>query len=126
MRKLLALLALLVLPLHAQAAQRIDQYTYFPSFGIGSTSSVAYGVAAGTTFAMIASDGNANALVRVFTTTAAYIAVGASPTATASGMLIPANTERIIEIPSGYKVSAAPLSSSGVLYSTLLTMFPTD
>lgn len=122
-----ALLALVLLTsFEASAAKRLggQGFSYFPSFGLGSTSSVAYTGTAGRTFALLSGVGEPTVLVRVLTTTAAYIAVGASPTAVASDMLLPANTETILEIPDGYKVSAVPLSSSGTLYATLLTVTP--
>lgn len=128
MKHLTLLVALALLPANGFAAKRLsNKYpSYFPVFGLGSTSSVAYTGAAGKSFSMLASDGAATNVVRVLTTTAAYIAVGSDPTATASDMLVPANTEIYLEILSGYKVSAVPLSSSGTLYVTNMVTYPNN
>lgn len=124
-------LLVLILSLYAgeaMAAKRLsNKYPqYLPVFGIGSTSSVAYGASPGTSFSMIAPNGEANALVRIVTTSAALVAVGASPTAAASDMLVPANTPIELEIPSTYKVSATPLSAAGTLYVTHLVTYPNN
>lgn len=107
------------------AAKRLSEFgaDYAQVFGVGSTSSVSYTGTAGSSFSMIAAGGSATAVVRVLTTTAAYIAVGSAPTATASDMLLPANTEIILEIPTGNKVSAVPLTTSGTMYVTHMILY---
>ena len=59
--------------------------------------------------------------VVVWTTTAAYIRVGADATATTADMPIPANTPIPFEVPAGtgapWRVSAIQVSSGGTLYA---------
>lgn len=57
--------------------------------------------------------------VRVVVTSAAHIAIGASPTATTTtDMYIPANVPEHIHVNPGEKVSAVMNASSGVVYVT--------
>lgn len=60
-------------------------------------------------------------VVRVTTTTAAYIAHGASPTATANDHYLPADTPWEFNINPGDKVSAVQVSSGGTLFVTEVT-----
>lgn len=108
------------------AAKRLSNrgFSYLPTFGVGSTGSVSYTATAGATSYLPAGDGSATALVRIFTSTAAYLAVGANPTATTAGIPIAANTEMILEVPSNHKISAVQLSAPGNLYVTHLVMYP--
>lgn len=119
-------LALLLLPIEANASKLVNagMRQYFPSVGLGSTQSVAYTGTAGITAQILSPNGGATELVSVLVTTAAYVAQGASPTATASDMLIPANTPTVLELLAGNKFSAVPLSSNGTLYVTHLITFP--
>lgn len=119
--KLLLALLLLASP-QAFAAKLVSQRAlqYLPTFGVGSTSSVAYTGVPGTSFRWYATGGGPTTLLRILTTSAALIKVGDAPTAGASDMLLPANTEMILEVISGYRVSAAPLSTGGSLYVTEL------
>lgn len=59
--------------------------------------------------------------VLVFCTTAAYVVVGESVTATTGGTPIPANTPIIMEVPRGtdapWRVSAIQIASGGDLYA---------
>lgn len=122
------LLALLLLSsAEAFAAKRLSWKApvYFPSVGLGSTSSVAYAGSAGSSFEWNPTGGGDTVLLRILTTTAAHIAVGTSPTATSASPILPANTEMILEVPAGSKVSAAPVSTAGVLWSTELVTYPT-
>lgn len=129
MRLAHSLLLVLLLAAPAHATKRLGSYgfSYAPTFGIGSTSSVAFVTGSVSSFGMIAPDGGDTSVVRVFTTAAAYIA--ANPPSSAAGatpydMLIPANTATELEIPSGYKISAFPAGGSGTLYSTIRTVTP--
>ncbi len=126
MRSLLLVSLLLFASVDGFAAKRLSNrgLSYLPSFGVGSTSSVAYTGSAASTFSMIAADGSATALVRLYTTTASFIAIGAAPIATSAGIPLAANTELILEIPSTYKISAVPQASNGLLYATHLIMYP--
>lgn len=122
------LIAVLLLASTEAYAAKLLSYRarqYFPAFGLGSTSSVAYtGAASGESFVWNAAGGGETALLRVFTTTAAHIAVGTDPDAGASDPILPANTEMILEVPAGYKVSAKPVSTAGVLFTTELVTYP--
>ncbi len=57
-------------------------------------------------------------VVRVFCTTAAYIAFGTAPTATTSDIPVPANTPEYFLISPGHKVSAVQSASGGNLHVT--------
>lgn len=57
-------------------------------------------------------------VVRVWLSTAGYIAIGASPTATTSDIPMPANTPEYFIVPPGAKVSAIQASSGGNLHVT--------
>lgn len=81
----------------------------------GATQTVSYTGTAGTISSAI---GEGTNVVRVWTSTAAYIAFGASPTATSSDIPIPANTPEYFLISPGHKVSAIQQSSGGNLFVT--------
>lgn len=82
--------------------------------GVLSThQSVAYTGTAGTIANAVVST-----LVRVVTTTAAYIKIGSSPTATNTDVYIPANTPEYFTIAAGQKVSAIQVSAGGTLHVT--------
>lgn len=57
-------------------------------------------------------------VIRVWLSTAGYIAIGASPTATTSGIPMPANTPEYFVVPPGSKVSAIQSASGGNLHVT--------
>lgn len=57
-------------------------------------------------------------VVRVWLSTAGYIAIGASPTATTSDIPLPADTPEYFIVPPGSKVSAIQASSGGNLHVT--------
>lgn len=59
--------------------------------------------------------------VRVVVTTAAYVAIGNSPTATAASVYCPADTPEYFTITPGMKVSAIQLSAGGTLHVTEIT-----
>ena len=77
------------------------------------TQKVAYTGTAG-----VISNGVAASFVRVVCSTAAYIAFGVSPTATASDMYVPADSPEYFRVPPGHKVSAVQVASGGTLYVT--------
>jgi hypothetical protein len=56
--------------------------------------------------------------VRVVVTTAAYIKIASSPTATSSDVYMPADTPEYFTIKEGEKVSAIQVSSGGTLHVT--------
>lgn len=60
-------------------------------------------------------------IIRVWLTTAGFIAIGASPTATTSDIPMPANTPEYFVVPPGSKVSAVQSSSGGNLFVTEMT-----
>lgn len=86
----------------------------------GSSQTVAYTGTAGTISNAV--NANQDTLAYVFCTTAAYIAVGAAPTATTSnGVAIPANIPIILDLRKGEKVSAIQVASGGSLYVSEIT-----
>ena len=88
---------------------------YWGAGRIGTHQSIAYTGTAGTI---------ANALtvgsykVRVVATSACYIAIGTSPTATTAGLYMPADTVEYFTCSPGEKVSAIQLSAGGTLHVT--------
>jgi hypothetical protein len=58
--------------------------------------------------------------VRVVVTTAAYIKIGNSPTATTSDVYMPADSPEYFTCTPGQKVSAVQVSSGGTLHVTEL------
>jgi hypothetical protein len=128
MRTRLILAALLLFSANAQAAKRLAMNgpNYLQAFGVGSTFSVSYTGTAGRTSIWYPTGGGNTVLLRIFTTSAAHIRTGTSPepTATASDFILPANTEMILEVPSGSKVSAVPVSTNGLLYTSEIITYP--
>lgn len=121
------LLSLLLAVTPAHAVRRISDNgpDYFPAFSQGSVQSVSFTGTAGAVN-IAASLGRANEIVRIFTTSKAYIAVGSGVTATAASMPIPAETEVTVEVPSGHRISAVSrgASGSGDLFVTHLEFLP--
>lgn len=106
----------------AYASQKLDRNGgYFPSFGYGSTTSVAYSGSQGS-LPILAAGGAQYELVRIYTTSAAYIDIGAAPAAGSSKMPVAANTATIIEVISGQHIAAVQQSASGTMYITRLPM----
>ena len=60
-------------------------------------------------------------VIRVWVTTAAFIKIAASPTATTSDIPMPANTPEYFVVPPGSKVSAIQSASGGSVYVTEMT-----
>jgi hypothetical protein len=81
----------------------------------GATQSKAYTGTAGVIDNPI---GSGVTIVRVWLTTAGFIAIGSSPTATTSDIPMPANTPEYFVVPPGSKVSAIQSASGGTLYVT--------
>lgn len=118
--KLFLVLALLI-STNAFAAQRLTSkgISYFPTFGVGSTSSVSYTGAQGSV-GILAQGGQTYELVRIYATTAAYIDIGANPNPSSAKMPIAANTELVVEVLSGHRIGALQQSAAGTLYVTRL------
>lgn len=106
------------------AAQRLSSKveSYLPVFGIQSTASVAYTGSQGSV-GVQSLVGEKTVLVRVLTTSAAYLDIGANPNPSSAGVPIAANTEMVIEVLSGYRIGAIQQSSSGTLYVTKLKIY---
>ena len=80
----------------------------------GKALTVAYTATAGTTTALVASS-----VVRVMTTTDAFIEIGLNPTAAVNtGTYLPAYSPEYFQCPPGSKVSAVQVANGGTLYIT--------
>jgi hypothetical protein len=88
---------------------------YFGTGRLGTHQSVAYTGTAGTITNAV---GTGVQKVRVVVTTAAYIKIGSSPTATTSDVYIPADSPEYFTIAAGEKVSAIQSASGGSLHVT--------
>jgi hypothetical protein len=121
---ILAVLILFSTNVHAAKLVSAKGLQYLPVFGVGSTGSVAYNGTANAGFKWFATGGGQTTLLRIMTTSAAYIAQGAAPTATALDLYLPANTELILEVPSGNKISAIQASGPGRVFATELITYP--
>lgn len=82
---------------------------------LGAHQSAAYTATAGTISNAV---GDGTFKVRVIVTTAAYIKIGSSPTATSSDVYMPANSPEYFTLMPGEKVSAIQASSGGTLHVT--------
>lgn len=82
---------------------------------LGTHQSAAYTGTAGTITNAV---GTGTLKVRIVVTTAAYVKVGNSPTATASDVYWPADTPEYVTITAGQKVSAIQVSAAGTLHVT--------
>jgi len=71
-----------------------------------------------TTAAIDNAIGSGTNKVRVVVTTAAYIKIGESPTATTSDVYMPADSPEYFTISAGEKVAAVQVSSGGNLHVT--------
>lgn len=124
MKLLLALLFLASANANAAKLVSSKALQYLPVFGIGSTSSVAYTNTSGETFVWNPVGGGQTTVLRVLTTSGAYISHGTAPSATALDMYLPANTEIILEILAGSKVSAVSAGGPGRLFTTEIITYP--
>lgn len=88
---------------------------YFGTGRLGTHQSVAYTGTAGTITTAITAGVRK---VRVIVTSAAYIKIGSSPTATTSDVYMPADGAEYFTISPGEKVSAIQVSSGGTLHVT--------
>lgn len=86
--------------------------------GILTTQSAAYTGTAGTITNGVGGSVGDFRVIRVMCTTFSFIAVGTAPTATTSGMPMPAFATEYFVVPTGYKVSAIQSSAAGTLYVT--------
>jgi hypothetical protein len=88
---------------------------YWGAGRIGTHQSVAYTGTAGTVANTITAGVQK---VRVCATSACYIAIGVSPTATTAGIYMPADSVEYFTVAAGEKVSAIQLSAGGTLHVT--------
>ena len=88
---------------------------YWGAGRIGTHQSVAYTGTAGTVANTVTSGVQK---VRVCASSACYIAIGVSPTATTASIYLPADTPEYFTIGPGEKVSAIQLSAGGTLHVT--------
>ena len=88
---------------------------YFGTGRLGTHQKVAYTGTAGTISNAV---GTGTQKVRVVVTSAAYIAIGVSPTATTNDPYMAADSPEYFTITSGEKVSAVQVSGSGTLHVT--------
>lgn len=88
---------------------------YWGAGRIGTHQSVAYTGTAGTVANTITAGVQK---VRVCATSACYIAIGVSPTATTAGVYMPADAVEYFTVAGGEKVSAIQLSAGGTLHVT--------
>lgn len=84
----------------------------------GTTQKVAYTGTAGTISTAV---GSQTRIVRLVVTSNAYVAFGASPTATTSDMYMPANVPEYFTMSPGDKVSAIQDAAGGSLIVTEIT-----
>ena len=84
----------------------------------GATQVKAYTGTAGTIDNAISSG---TTVIRVWLSTAGYIAIGSTPTATTSDIPMPANTPEYFVVPPNSKVSAIQAASGGNLHVTELS-----
>lgn len=89
--------------------------TYFRP---GTTQNVAFTATAGTIATGVAST---TRCVEIYTTTDAFIAIGAAPTATTSSKPHPLGQALVYKIAAGEKVSAVQITAAGTLYVTELS-----
>ena len=82
----------------------------------GTTQVVAYTGTAGTI-----SNAVSTSVIRVWLSTAGYIAIGAAPSATTSDIPMPANTPEYFIVSTGDKVSAIQSASGGNLHVTAMS-----
>lgn len=88
---------------------------YIGTAYLGTHQSVAYTATAGTISSAISTGYNK---VRVVVTTAAYIKIGSSPTATTSDVYMAADSAEYFTIRPGEKVSAVQVANGGTLHVT--------
>ena len=88
---------------------------YWGTGRLGRHQSVSYTGTAGTISNAI---GDGVMKVRVVVTSAAYIKIGKSPTATSSDVYMPADSVEYFTVMAGEKVSAIQVSDSGTLHVT--------
>lgn len=88
---------------------------YWGTGRLGTHQSKAYTGTAGTIDTAV---GTNTLKVRVVCTSAAYIVIGNSPTATTAGVYVPADTPEYFSITPGMKVSAIQVTTGGTLHVT--------
>ncbi len=90
---------------------------YIGTGRLGTHQSVAYTGTAGTIATVV---GTQTRQIRVIVTTAAYVKVDNSPTATSSDVYMPADSAEYFTCTPGMKVSAIQVASAGTLHVTEL------
>jgi hypothetical protein len=88
---------------------------YFGTGLLGTHQSAAYTATAGTITTAITDGVNK---IRVICTSAAYVKIGNSPTATSSDVYMAADSPEYFTIKPGMKVSAIQVSAGGTLHVT--------
>lgn len=88
------------------------------NFRLGTHQSVAYTGTAGT---IANAFGAGTWAVRVVATTAAFVKIGSSPTATSGDVYLPADKPEIFIVNPGETASAVQVASSGTLHVTELS-----
>lgn len=88
------------------------------SFRLGTHQSAAFTATAGTIANGV---GTSTRYVRVIVTSAAYVKIATTPTATTSDVYMAANVPEIFRIGAGEKVSAVQVSAGGSVHVTELT-----
>jgi len=88
---------------------------YFGTGRLGTHQSAAYTGTAGT---ITNAFGSGTYKVRVVVTSAAYVKVGSSPTATTADVYVPADAVEYFTAYPGEKVSAVQVSAGGTLHVT--------
>lgn len=89
--------------------------SYFGTGRLGTHQSAAYTGTAGTISTAITAGVQK---VRVIVTSAAYIKIGSSPTATTADVYVAADSAEYFTIKEGEKVSAVQVSAGGTLHVT--------
>ncbi|HZT29502.1 MAG TPA: hypothetical protein VFA33_06445 [Bryobacteraceae bacterium] len=85
----------------------------FPAINPGTTQTLAIGSSSAATAAPIGAD-----VVRLVATVDCYVAIGSSPTATASSMFLPAKMAEYFVLAQTDKIAVLQVSSGGTLYIT--------
>lgn len=88
---------------------------YFGTGRLGTHQSASY---TGTASTAVTNFTTGTQKVRIVVTTAAYIKIGASPTATTSDVYMPADSPEYFTVNPGESISAIRVSASGTLHVT--------
>jgi hypothetical protein len=83
-------------------------------FGLGTSQTVAFTATSAQSTAV----GTSTRIVRLVATQPCFFAIGTNPTATTSGVYLPAGVVQYVSITGGHKVAAIQASAGGSLYVT--------